>query len=61
MFISEQDSKEIDIHLNYISLESIDSGKYIDMSSDEIQELLWDSVQDNIIRIIQEHRIEGIL
>jgi hypothetical protein len=61
MFISEQDSKEIDIHLNYISLESIDSGKYIDMNSDEIQELLWDSVQDNIIRIIQEHRIEGIL
>lgn len=61
MFISEQDSKEIDIYLSYISLESIDSGKYIDLSSNEIQELLWDSVQDNIIRIVQEHRIEGRL
>ena len=60
MFISEQDIKEIDIYLDYISLESIESG-LTDMSSDEIQELLWDSIQDNIIRIVQEHRIEGIL
>jgi hypothetical protein len=27
----------------------------------DVQELLWDSIQDNIIRIYQEHRTEGSL
>ena len=30
-------------------------------TSDDIQELLWDSVSDNIIRIYQEHRLENRL
>ena len=30
-------------------------------TSDDVQELLWDSVADNIIRIYQEHRLEGRL
>ncbi len=27
----------------------------------DVQELLWDSIQDNIIRIYQEHRLEDRL
>ena len=30
-------------------------------TSDEIKELLWDSVLDNIVRIYQEHRLENRL
>ena len=27
-------------------------------TSEEVDEVLWDAVQDNIIRIYQEHRLE---
>lgn len=33
----------------------------LEWTSDDVQELLWDSVADNIIRIYQEHRLEGRL